>query len=197
MRLLIDQYIRAEDSETIADFGDLGLIDLIVNNGTSALDKLPKGLRENKDTMAETIENNVRKVIIDKSAINPKFYDRMSELLDALIEERRQHVDEYEDYLRKIKELCGQVQTGSTSNKSSYPVSINTQAKQSLYDELDSNEELTNRIHDVILSNKKADWIGQRIKERELTGKVKAELGDKIEQIDDLMELIKNQYEYQ
>ena len=32
----------------------------------------------------------MRKVIIDERAMNPKYYDRMSELLDALIEQRRQ-----------------------------------------------------------------------------------------------------------
>ena len=35
---------------------------------------------ENKEAVAETIENNVRMVIIDKHPINPKYYDRMSAL---------------------------------------------------------------------------------------------------------------------
>ncbi len=34
--------------------------------------------------MAETIENNVRRLIIDEMAVNPKYYEKMSELLDAL-----------------------------------------------------------------------------------------------------------------
>jgi type I restriction enzyme, R subunit len=33
--------------------------------------------------MAETIENNVRvELIIDEMAVNPKYYEKMSELLD-------------------------------------------------------------------------------------------------------------------
>ena len=40
--------------------------------------------------MAETIENNVRRLIIDEQPINPKYYEKMSELLDALIEQRKQ-----------------------------------------------------------------------------------------------------------
>lgn len=40
--------------------------------------------------MAETIENNVRKLILDESPVNPKYYEQMSKLLDALIEQRRQ-----------------------------------------------------------------------------------------------------------
>ena len=41
------------------------LVDLIVNRGEDALQELPSGIRNNPEAMAETIENNVRKVIID------------------------------------------------------------------------------------------------------------------------------------
>ena len=51
---------------------------------------LPEGIRKNKEAVAETIENNVRKLIIDEQPINPKYYEKMSELLDALIEQRTQ-----------------------------------------------------------------------------------------------------------
>ena len=50
---------------------------------------LPEGIRKNQKRVAETIENNVRKLIIDEQPINPKYYEKMSELLDALIEQRR------------------------------------------------------------------------------------------------------------
>ena len=55
-----------------------------------AVDALPDGIRKNKEAVAEAIENNVRKLIIDEQPINPKYYEKMSELLDALIEQRRQ-----------------------------------------------------------------------------------------------------------
>ena len=51
---------------------------------------LPEGIRKNKEAVAEVIENNVRKLIIDEQPINPKYYEKMSELLDALIKQRRQ-----------------------------------------------------------------------------------------------------------
>ena len=50
-----------------------------------AVNALPEGIRENQEAVAETIENNVRKLIIDEQPINPKYYEKMSELLDALI----------------------------------------------------------------------------------------------------------------
>ena len=63
------------------------------------MDALPDGIRKNKEAMAETIENNVRKLIIDESPINPKYYEKMSELLDALIGQRKQEALSYQEYL--------------------------------------------------------------------------------------------------
>ena len=105
MRHLIDTYIRAEESEKISAFDDMSLIQLIVERGAEAVDALPKGIRESKEAVAETIENNVRKLIIDERPINPKYYDTMSELLDALIEQRKQHAMDYEKYLAEIVAL--------------------------------------------------------------------------------------------
>ncbi len=99
MRHLIDTYIRAEESEKISAFDDMSLIQLIVERGADAVEQLPKGIRESKEAVAETIENNLRKLIIDEQPINPKYYEKMSELLDALIKERKAQALEYEKYL--------------------------------------------------------------------------------------------------
>ncbi len=90
MRHLLDTYIRAEESEKVSAFDDLTLIQLIVERGESAVASLPKGIAANPTAMAETIENNVRKVIIDEMALNPKYYERMSALLNDLIQLRKQ-----------------------------------------------------------------------------------------------------------
>lgn len=66
---------------------------------------LPEGIRKNEEAVAEAIENNVRKLIIDEQPINPKYYERMSELLDALITQRKQGAMQYAEYLKKIVEL--------------------------------------------------------------------------------------------
>jgi type I restriction enzyme R subunit len=101
MRHLLDTYIRAEESEKLSAFDDLTLVKLIVDLGEQAVDALPKGLRENREAMAETIENNVRRLIIDEMAVNPKYYEKMSELLDALILQRRQDALDYKAYRRE------------------------------------------------------------------------------------------------
>jgi type I restriction enzyme R subunit len=108
MRYLIDRYIRAEESEKISTFDDFSLIQLIVNRGVKAVDELPKGIRNNQEAVAETIENNVRRLIVDEKPINPKYYEKMSELLDALIKQRRDNAIDYQEYLAKIAELTKQ-----------------------------------------------------------------------------------------
>lgn len=64
MRRMMDMYVGASEAEKISAFDDLGLVDLLVKEGEKGLDKLPKNIRNNKQAMAETIENNLRKLII-------------------------------------------------------------------------------------------------------------------------------------
>jgi type I restriction enzyme R subunit len=84
--------------------------------------------------MAEAIENNVRKLIIDEQPINPKYYEKMSQLLDALIKQRRTEALGYQEYLRKIVELTKKVSNPEVG--SAYPKTVNTPAKRALYDNL-------------------------------------------------------------
>jgi len=66
MRFLLDTYIQADASEVVADFKDTGLIQLIVEQGVGAIDKLPAGIKKDPEAVAETITNNMRKVIIEQ-----------------------------------------------------------------------------------------------------------------------------------
>jgi type I restriction enzyme R subunit len=50
----------------VSNFEDAGLIDLIVKLGAGAIDKLPAGIKNDPEAVAETITNNMRKVIIDE-----------------------------------------------------------------------------------------------------------------------------------
>ncbi|MCD6184958.1 MAG: HsdR family type I site-specific deoxyribonuclease, partial [Deltaproteobacteria bacterium] len=97
MRHLIDAYIGAEESDIISTFGNFSLVKLIVERGQDALDKLPKSIRKNNDAMAETIENNLRKVIVEESPTNPMYYEKMSVLLDELIKLRNKGAVKYKE----------------------------------------------------------------------------------------------------
>jgi type I restriction enzyme R subunit len=132
MRHLIDSYIGAKESEVISTFNDLTLVQLLIKDGTKAVNNLPKGLRDNKEAVAETIENNVHKTIVEKNDTNPKYYAQMSKLLAELIEARKKHIISYEAYLKKMIELAKQTEKPTGI----YPASIDTPAKQALYDNL-------------------------------------------------------------
>ena len=193
MRHLIDTYIRAEESEKISAFEDVSLVQLIVERGVDGLELLPKGIRESKEAVAETIENNMRKLIIDEQPINPKYYEKMSELLDSLIQQRREQALEYEQYLAKIIVLAGQVK--NPNGGAEYPTSLNTGAKRALYDNLDKNEYIALAVDYAVLSSKKDGWRGHKVKQKEVRYAVKRVLNDDL-LTDEIFELVKNQSDY-
>ena len=78
MRQLMDMYLDAKSSTKISDFENKSLVDLIVKlsddtNKTSGDEKDKK-----REAVSETIENNIRKVIIEESQTNPKYFEKMS-----------------------------------------------------------------------------------------------------------------------
>jgi type I restriction enzyme R subunit len=192
MRHLIDTYISAEDSQVISAFDDMSLVELIVERGERAIDNLPKNIRKNRQAVAETIENNLRKVIHDEQPINPRYYEKMSELLDELIAQRRQEAIEYEAYLARIVELTRQVKH---PNETKYPKTLDTKAKRALYDNLDRNEELAMVLDYEIVYTKKDDWRGNRIKEKEVLYAIRKHVKDE-KKLKEIFEIVKNQPDY-
>jgi type I restriction enzyme R subunit len=200
MRHLIDTYIRAEESRKISAFDDMTLIQLIVERGTDAIHDIPKAIAGNPTAMAETIENNLRRVIIDEQPINPRYYERMSELLDTLIQERKAQAHEYELYLQKLVDLTKQV-VNPASGGITYPKSLRTSAQRALFDNLGRNEELANTLDQEIIANRPDEWRGHLAKERTVKRLIRetiekyTTLKDEAE-LDQIFELVKNQREY-
>ena len=194
MRHLIDTYIRAEESEKIASFDDVSLIKLIVERGADAVNALPKGIRENQKAVAETIENNVRKLIIDEQPINPKYYEKMSELLDALIEQRKQEALDYKKYLEEIVELTKKVKDPITGG--SYPKALNTPAQRALYDNLGKDEALALAVDGAVRASRQDDWRENFFKVRKVKFAIKDVLKDDEMLAEQVLELVKNQHEY-
>ena len=210
MRHLLDTYIRAEESQTLSAFEDMTLVELIVEQGSAALDQLPESVRNSETATAETIENNVRQVIVEKTPENPKYYEEMSEVLDALIRRRKQKAIDYEAYLAEILDVAEKISQSGTHG--AYPPEIDSQARRALFDNIVSNvsglQETDNArrtqialtLDETIRSVRRDDWRGHTLKEREvrraIEGVVQTELGDNVVNIDTLFELVKNQDEY-
>ena len=146
--------------------------------------------------MAETITNNMRKVIIDERAMNPKYYDRMSELLDAIIEERRQQAVDYQEYLAKLLDAAKQLGTKESDTK--YPDWADNGAKRALVDFFFPDDHLAIEIDTIVRHTKPDAWVGNPIKERKVKNAIRANLGAGFDQaqLDELFELVKARHEY-
>ena len=204
MRHLLDTYIRAEESETLSTFDDIPLVQLIVQNGVeAAINMLPEGIRNNADARAATIENNIRCLIVDRSEINPRYYEDMSRLLDELIRERRRGATDYRTYLSKVSGLSVRVTNPATHTD--YPPSINTEARRSLYDNLgdaavERRETMAIAIDDAILNARTDNWRGHLFRERQVLYAIARVIDDQFSDddldVDTIFELVINQNEY-
>jgi len=199
MRHLLDTYIRAEESEKLSAFDDMTLVDLVLERGERAVESLPSSISGDREAMAETIENNVRRLIVDETPVNPKYYEQMSDLLDDLIEQRRQEALDYKEYLRRVVELTRKV-AGKQEN-STYPASIDTPTLQALYDNLGGNATLALQLDKKIRKDKRADWRGNRFKEQRVRNAIASVLqeqphGTSLPDVETVFELVKNQNDY-
>ncbi len=175
MRHLIDTYIRAEESETISDFDDLSLIALIVERGPEAADALPKGIRKSEGAVAETIENNVRRLIVNESPVDPAYYEKMSKLLDALIEQRRKGMLTYKEYLEKIAQLTRDA-TRPGGGPGGYPSGVKTAAQRSLYNNLGHDEGLALAVDAAIQASRMDGWRDSTMKAKRVRLAIRAVL---------------------
>jgi type I restriction enzyme R subunit len=124
--------------------------------------------------VAETIENNVRKLIIDEQPINPKYYEKMSQLLDALIKQRRAEALEYQEYLRKIVELTKKVANPEVGG--AYPKAMSTPGKRALYDNLGKDEALALAIDRAVRASRQDDWRSNAFKIKRVRNAIETEL---------------------
>lgn len=198
MRHLIDSYIDAESSKVLANFDNFSLIDLLVERGEEkALDALPEAIKNNHEAMAEAIENNLRKVIIEQTPINPMFYEKMSVLLDEIIESRNRQALSYQEYLKEIIALSTKVKKPETAT---YPSTINTNSKRALYDNLDKNEKLAVALDEKIRRTKKPGFRQHKQKSKAVRVAIQEVLANfgitSEEKVYRVFELVKNQEEY-
>ncbi|MDH6242701.1 type I restriction endonuclease subunit R [Mycobacterium sp. OTB74] len=195
MRHLLDTYINAHASETVSNFENTSLIQLILQKGAGAIDKLPEGIKKDPEAVSETIVNNMRKLIIDEHATNPKYYDKMSELLDALIEQRRKEALDYKDYLAQMLEQAAKLAKGESDT--TYPEWADNGARRALIDFAFPDPAIAIQVDTAILTSKPHDWIGNPLKEKVVKRAMRKALPPDFDRLDELFELVKARHEYQ
>ena len=192
MRKLIDNYIVASDSIKIGEFDDLTLLDFVVDQGeTMTDDETPSGQKEGA---AEAIENNIRRKMVEKVTVNPKYYEKMSAILDKLIQDRQQGVLSYKELLEEYIKLAKNVDHPEQNDD--YPESVRkSKAMQALYDNVGDDETLAIKLHKAVMGSKMSGFRGDSIKENRIKRALFAILNDDVE-VERLFKIIEKQEEY-
>ncbi|KMZ49669.1 restriction endonuclease subunit R [Helicobacter pylori] len=189
---ILDAYIKATDSETLIKIEDQGLCEVLAQMDINDFNKELSQAFKNESSMAECIANNTKKRIIEKEASDPKYYEKLSSLLNDLINQFREKKLTYLEYLQQIQNLSEQVIRKEDKN---YPTKINTNALKTLYDNLDENEALALETDACIRDSKKDGWVGHHQKEKNLKIALKKIIKDEV-LLENIFNLAKHIKEY-
>ena len=159
-------------------------------------------------------------------AVNPKYYEKMSAVLDALIRQRKQQAIEYEAYLKKVIELAEKVRRGEGGG--SYPTTIKTPALRAIYDNLpevvpeteysrprtglakvadsspapefdtriDLRETVALNVDRAVRDARMAGWRGHPIKEKRIARAIRDALGPFRDRTHAIFDIVEAQNEY-
>ena len=208
MRHLIDNYISASDSEKLGDMENFTLLAYIQKKQEEENQKEESDKDENRrkahQNVAENIENNIRRKIIEKTPVNPKYYQKMSELFQTLINERKEEVASYKEMLEKYAELVTQVE--SPEQNDMHPESIRVSlALCALYDNFGQKEDYALALHKAVLATKQNRFRGDLIKERQIKGGIFKEVcrfesdlprDEQMKKVEEIYAVVEKQDEY-
>lgn len=192
MRYLIDNYIVAEDAQLIKDFDDFTLLDFILAQ-RERMDNDSSKSKES-ESAAEAIENNIRKKVVEKIVLNPKYYEKMSAVLEQLILERKHGVITYAQLLEKYIELARNV-TKPEENEN-YPEKVrHSAAMRALYDNTGCDEDLAAALHAAVMCSKMDRFRNDPVKERRIKRELLKILKNK-DEVERIFKIIVEQEEY-
>jgi type I restriction enzyme, R subunit len=150
-------------------------------------------LKFRQDEIAYVIELPVS----EADELNPKYYDRMSELLDALLEERRKEALDYKAYLAKLLQQASQLGRGEGTGVE-YPDWANSGARRALYDFFIPELDTAIAIDRAIRHSKPDSWVGNAIKEKKVKRAIAEQLPSDFDplRLEELFELVRARNEY-
>lgn len=167
MRRLIDLYVQSGESTTVAGFEDLSLIDLVLNHGDD-IDRAPDEVKTIiGNGKASVIECNVRSLIVKSQTLNPTMFTQMSDLLTKILADLKNNANDYQTFLKKIKELAKQIKEPNL--REGFPQTINTRGRQDLYALLENHEQNAIDMDKAILDNREDDWRTLKMRRRSIS----------------------------
>ncbi|MCL2184518.1 MAG: HsdR family type I site-specific deoxyribonuclease [Treponema sp.] len=189
MRHLIDTYIVASDAKPLGIVDDFTLLDFILAQ-KEKLESEDRG----KEAAAEAIENNIRRKIVAKMPLNPKYYARMSEILEQIILDRKKGVLTYKSLLELYAKLARDAATPEQNMH--YPESIRgSGALRMFYDNCGENEDLALKLDAAVQENKMDGFRTNPVKQNKIKRALSRIIDDDNE-IERLFKLIMAQEEY-
>ena len=197
MRQLIDNYVRAEDSEKLVDLADISFLDLIDLEGENGVDSLPHNIKKNERSVAELLAANMRKMIISERPNNPAYFDKMSSMLNQLLKTQKDGKIQYKELIEK---LIVQLHLLKGHAHRKYPECIKTKGQKALYDNLEQNEKVALQVHETIKANARdgfRDISGGGKKMMALRRAIHKTLPTASnEKLDEIMQIVVAQHEY-
>ena len=151
------------------------MLELLAREGAKAVESLPASIQENSKAVAETITNNIRRTVIEKSPTNPKYFEKMSLLLAEVVRELEKDAADYEALLKRLIALSDDV----VNPKHSYPVEISRlgAGAGAIYDQVNQDLSLT-ELADRILMDAQDGWRTNAMKSRILRNELLESLKD-------------------
>ncbi len=219
MRHLINTYIKADPVDPLGELDKYSLVEMIVETGIN--DAIARKINQknnlSKKAIAECIVNNIRQTIIREHLTNPMFYDKMSKLLNDLIDQQRQSAKDYEDFLKKAEELIKKMKNGENFLNvperlqgnlealviynnlpgilSQTPRPFITAESPSFYTE--ENVNLALEIDKVMRENAPASWRGDHARELQILNALFPIMQKNRDTTQALLELLKNMKGYE
>ena len=121
----------------------------------------------NEGAKAEIIDNNIKHEIVKKADMNPKYYGKLSEMLEDIIEQRKIEAISYEEYLKQVVELAKAVL--HPENNGDYPDEIRaSEAKRALYDYFDEDVDKAVNMDRAIRSSLSTNWKDNLQKQKKI-----------------------------
>lgn len=151
MRALLDNFVTAPHSETLAKLEDFSFLDLIqtktdgTGQGGIGVDPEAEKSLGGKKGVAETLTQNVRHVINRKINTNPAEYKRFSEKINRLLEDFQQNKIEYKELLKSILDIANELKQQEKPDPR-----LTTELHVDLYNNLGNDIDLTLSVYDVI-----------------------------------------------
>ena len=211
MRYLINTYIQADSAQEIGNLSDLSLTEAIIQTGIhdAIAQKLNQKGKLSKRAIAETIINNVRKTIIREQLTDPKFYEEMSQLLNDLIQQKRDDAESYERFLKQAEELIQKMH--HKQKDTDFPASLqgNHEAivlfnnlaniPRSTFqcpEDSQAKAELALQLDQAVRHNAPSGWQGDEVREKQVLNAIFPIMHRDREATLAIFEIIKNQSGY-